>query len=86
MYSKDSFQDVFHEWRDQLDEGLSEEVEFDHFDRSIHQLFIERSENFTGEEAQRALDDLREMVRSEDDDVRVSTLTMPEENKIRDEI
>lgn len=79
MYNKDSFKEDFEKWESNLSKRG---VRFGHFDSSIKVLFLERDEDFEDEEA---LDELRETLREEDDDVRVSTYTMPDSNKIREE-
>lgn len=82
MYDKDSFKEEFDEWKSNLPEEEREKVEFGQFDKSIDVLFLRRR----GEIESDLLDDLRESLREEDDNVRVSTFTRPVENDLRDEI
>jgi hypothetical protein len=82
MYQKDSFKEDFEEWKDNLDLDSSTRIEYDHFDRSIMTLFLERNKEFENESA---LNELRGILRKEDEDIRLTTYTRPKENKIRDE-
>lgn len=82
MYDKDSFKEEFDEWKSNLPEEERDLVEFGQFDKSIDVLFLRRR----GEIESDLLDDLRESLREEDDNVRVSTFTRPVENDLRDEV